>query len=368
MTLIAEIIRAVEVETGSWRQLDLDVGLPPSLESMPPALNSSFSRDLPSLQLAWDSTSLGALKVCPRYYQLSTILGRVPSEEVNVHLKFGKEFHAAIEHYDHCRARGMDYEIAVRSAVRFAILSTWNFNLHRPWTSGDPYKNRETLLRAVVWYLDQFGPDDPAETVILENGKPAVELSFRFDLEVQSITGENFMLCGHFDKRVRFAGRRYTKDIKTTKSQLGEGYFSRYSPDNQMSLYDIASVVVFPPELDVDESGKPEPYGGLMIDAVQLLITGARFQRGIVTRTPRQRDEFLRDTIAWIRLAEHYAQANYWPMNDKSCMMFSGWNSDLESWHGGCPYRGICGEDPGVRDDILASAFIQRTWDPLVPR
>ena len=283
MTLLSEIIREVEVETGQWRQLDLDVGLPPGLESMLPALNSSFSRDLPLLQLAWDSTSLGALKVCPRYYYLSIVLGRVPSEEVNVHLKFGKEFHATIEHYDHCRARGLDYETSVQSAVRFAILSTWNFELRRPWTSGDPYKNRETLVRAVVWYLDQFA-NDPAETIILENGQPAVELSFRFDLEVTAITGEHFMLCGHFNKRVRFVGRRYSKDIKTTKSQLGEGYFSRYSPDNQMSLYDIASVVCFPPELDHDSAGNPEPYGGLMIDAVQLLITGARFQRGIVTR------------------------------------------------------------------------------------
>ena len=107
-----------------------------------------------------------------------------------------------------------------------------------------------------------------------------------------------------------------------------------------MSLYDIASVVCFPPELDHDSAGNPEPYGGLMIDAVQLLITGARFQRGIVTRTPRQRDEWLRGTLRWIHLAEHFAQefaanpadpADAWPMNDKACMMFSGWNSDLES-------------------------------------
>ena len=30
--------------------------------------NSSFSTEIPNLQLAWDSTSLGLLKECPRKY------------------------------------------------------------------------------------------------------------------------------------------------------------------------------------------------------------------------------------------------------------------------------------------------------------
>jgi hypothetical protein len=351
-----DTIHRVEVETASWRELD-----PYGAPGAPEVVNSAFSTRLPTLQLAVDSTSLGDYKICPRYYYLRHVLGFVPGDEANVHLIFGSLMHSTLEHYDHCRARGMDYEESVRSAIRFAILSTWDFDSKKPWVSGDPYKNRESLIRAGVWYLDHYA-SDPAETVILENGKPAVELSFRFEIEVETLTThEPYILCGHFDKRVKFGGRVFTKDRKTTKSTLGEGYFARYTPDNQMSFYDLASTIVFPD----DES---LPYGGLMIDAIQLLITGARFQRGIVTRTPRQRQEFFTNTISWLRRMEESAVNEDWPMNDKACMMFSGWNSDLEHWHGGCPYRGICGEDPSVRENILQSAFVKKQWNPLIPR
>jgi hypothetical protein len=44
------------------------------------------------------------------------------------------------------------------------------------------YKNRETFISLVVDYLDHFGID-PAETYIKSDGTPAVELSFRFELD-----------------------------------------------------------------------------------------------------------------------------------------------------------------------------------------
>ena len=68
-----------------------------------------------------------------------------------------------------------------------------------PYIAG----NRLTLLRSVVWYLDQF-EHDSLETVILQDGKPAVELSFRFLTNYQAPTGEPFLLCGHFDRVALF--------------------------------------------------------------------------------------------------------------------------------------------------------------------
>ena len=47
-----------------------------------------------------------------------------------------------------------------------------------PMEFEDTIKTRFTLLRSVVWYLEQF-ENDPCETVILADGRPAVELSFR---------------------------------------------------------------------------------------------------------------------------------------------------------------------------------------------
>ena len=62
----------------------------------PSTENSAFSKSLPGLQIAWDSTSLGTLKECPRKYQYSIMLGKQP-REISVHLTFGLYYHAALE-------------------------------------------------------------------------------------------------------------------------------------------------------------------------------------------------------------------------------------------------------------------------------
>ncbi len=307
--------------------------------------NSSFSREMPLLQLAWDSTSLGAFKTCPRYYQYSIIEGRVHRSE-NVHFRFGIEFHAGREFYDRLRAEGLDHEDSLRETVRFLLVRTWDETLRRPWSSDEPTKTRETLIRSVVWYLDQF-QDDALETVVLANGKPAVELSFRFEPELRSReTQEDFLLCGHLDRMVRFHDKVWISDIKTTKGALSQEYFDRYSPDNQMSLYALAGTVVY-----------HEPIAGLIIDACQVLVNGTRFQRGIVTRTRTQHEEWFRDLAIYLQMAESFALNQYWPQNDKSC-----------SQYGGCPYRTVCGASPEVRARLLDALYVKRVWDPLVTR
>lgn len=302
----------------------------------------SFSTQLPALQIAWDSTSLGSLKLCPRHYQYSILEGWVPRSE-SVHLTYGIHLHSALEHYDHRRAAGADHESAVLTTVRHMLSSTWDYNTKRPWTSDLPEKNRLTLVRAVVWYLEQFA-DDPLETIRLSNGHPAVELSFRFELGQDSgLTGEPLLACGHLDRLATYQDSSWVVDRKTTKYSLGQEYFDKYSPDNQFSLYALAGRLVF-----------NTPIAGLIVDAIQVGVTFARFQRGTVTRTPDQLAEWVKDLAFWINQAEQFAEANYWPQNDKACGMY-----------GGCPYRPICGRSPSVREQWLRVGYVRRTWDPL---
>lgn len=320
------------------------MNIPPLHEHTPPQ-RLSFSTQLPTHQLAWDSTSLGALKWCPRYYQYSIVEGWVTRNE-SVHLTFGLHLHAALEHYDHQRADGIDHITAMRATVHRLLLNTWDKTKNRPWTSDDPNKNRLTLVRSVVWYLDQFA-NDPMTTIQLANGQPAVELSFRFDANLQSsITNEPLLLCGHLDRLAQFNDSIWIVDRKTTKYALSPEYFARYSPDNQFSLYALAGRLVF-----------NTPVAGLMVDAIQVGATFSRFQRGTVQRTPEQLSEWLRDLTWWVESAGQYAVAGYWPQNDRACGMY-----------GGCPYRSICGRSPLVRDQWLKASYTNRIWDPLQVR
>jgi hypothetical protein len=305
--------------------------------------NSSFSKILPNFQIAWDSTSSGTIMECPRKYYYSHILGKEPHGQ-SVHLIFGQHYHRAQELFHHSRAQGAEFEEAVRVAVRYCLEATWDHKLGRGWISDLPEKNRLTLVRSIVWYFEQF-QEDSLETVILSNGKPAVELSFRAEIG-EAPTGETIYMCGHLDRLVTFNDDHYVADYKTSKSALTPDYFTRYSPDNQFSLYTFASQFVY-----------SVPVKGLIVDAAQIGVTFSRFQRGFVHRTPDQLSEWFRDYQWYISLAYQYAEQDYWPMNAKSCGLY-----------GGCPFRPVCAKAPSVRDQWLKSGFANRTWDPLLAR
>lgn len=287
---------------------------------------------------------MGALKECPRKYFYAIIQGLVPRAE-SVHLTFGLHYHAALERYDHARSQGATHEDAQLAAVAYALKATWDATLSRPWASTDPNKNRLTLVRTVVWYLEQFA-NDPMETIQLANGKPAVELSFRFELEQLTSSGEQYLWCGHMDRVVAFAGHNYIVDRKTTKATLNPEFFEKFSPDNQFSGYMVAGRIAY-----------NIPLAGLIVDGAQVAVTFSRFLRGPVTRSEAQLDEWLKDIGVYLLQAEGYAKAVHWPMNDKSCGNY-----------GGCPYREVCSKPPSVRAEWLPKLMQKRVWDPLQVR
>lgn len=302
--------------------------------------NSSFSVIQANLQLAWDSTSLGALKECPRKYQLSIVEGWTGKDE-NIHLAFGIAYHKALEIYDHVKAVGGTYAEGLRAATRHALETTWDSTRGRPLAlfSQDSNKNRGTLVRSVVWYIDKYR-EDALETIILANGKPAVELSFRYKTTYLAPSGEPYMLCGHLDRLAKFGNETWIADRKTTKSTLGEWYFKTFSPDNQITGYSLAGKVVY-----------QTATAGVLIDAAQIAVGFTRFERGFAPRTEAQLTEWYEELEFWLVSASLFARQNRWPMNEKSCY--------------NCSFRGICSKDPKVRDVWLRAEFTKRIWDPL---
>lgn len=305
-----------------------------------PLMRQSFSSRNPFLQIAWDSTSLGELKTCPRKYYYNLILGKVARAD-NVHLIFGVAYHHAQQAFHYAIAEGATEHVATISAVRTALKDTIG------WKSDDHHKNRYNLIRTIIWHIDQFGADDPATTIKLANGKPAAELSWRFDLGINTqTTGEPITLCGHLDRVVMFHNKPWILDYKTTKQSITDKFFDRYSPDNQISTYSYAGKIVYNIEVE-----------GIIVDAAQILVNGTRFQRGFAHRSPEQIYEWRSELDWWLQLAEYCATKEHWPQNDKACFMY-----------GGCVYREICGKHPAERPLWLDVAFENRLWDPLQVR
>jgi hypothetical protein len=149
-----------------------------------------------NIQFATDSTSLGYLKTCPRLYEY-TILEGWRSRGESVHLKFGQLYHSALEFTTSFAPSDLPrigltptMRLYLKLSMRFLRQlgtasqgqKTFRRSLSAPWLSDHHSKNRETLIRSIIWYLDEFR-NDPAATLILANGKPAVELSFRMEME-----------------------------------------------------------------------------------------------------------------------------------------------------------------------------------------
>ena len=300
-----------------------------------------------NIQYAWDSTSIGWFKTCPRLYQYNMIDGWTSGVE-SVHLRFGIEYHQAIQEYEHAKSQGLTHDDAVHEVVRELLIRTADFKPDETTKAGK-YKNRRNLLSLVIGYLDHY-EDDPAETYIMANGKPAVELSFRFELDwgPECNIDQPYILCGHLDRVADFNGQLLVLDHKTTTTTLSSYYFDQYEPSNQMTLYTFAGQVV------LNTSVK-----GVCVTGAQIMLSEPnRFVRGFTYRTPDQIHEWLQDLRILFVTAEKFAEMNYWPMNDTACDKF-----------GGCRFRGICSKDPNVRETFLKSDFTKgERWNPLKSR
>ncbi len=323
-----------------------------------------------NIRFAWDSTTLGALKTCPRLYQYQYILGYV-SKEDNLHLTFGIHYHTAIERYHKYRAEGMKRMEAYGLAVYNLLVDTYGWKADTDTPTGK-YKNRKNLIALVIDYLDHI-KDDATKTYIREDGRAAVELSFRFELDwgpkeamkypegtsyiaiangdQRKVMGQPYLLCGHLDQIVTFNDSLFVMDHKTSKTTLGDYYFDQYTPNNQMTFYSLAAKIVI-----------DSPVRGVIIDAAQIKLEEPNaFKRGMAMRTPELLEEWTADLRFWLDQAERFAVADYWPMNDMACGMY-----------GGCKFRDVCSKSPSTRKVYLKSDFVQlpkeERWNPLKER
>ncbi len=348
---------------------------------------SPFSSTLPTFQVAWDATSLSWLRKCPKLYFYQMIEGW-SSRHRGIHLTFGLLYAAALERYAHSRAKGIDHDTSVRTMVRWALENSGerphdtidtmdgeevvqSVCIHcdrindisgrreldldngqcpnGPFVAWDPspdpdanVKNRFTLIRTLVWNVDERR-DSPFTTLILANGRPAVELSFKMEAGY-SFGPDNILLSGHLDEVVEADGQVWIRDDKTTKNALGASYFHQYSPNTQMSLYTIAGKVIFDKRIR-----------GVLVKAAQIGVGFSRFQTAQIPRPQAVLDEWMEDTRFWIGQAHAFAEANHWPQNDSACFL--------------CGFKKICSVSPSHRQAHLEADFVKREpWNPLSAR
>lgn len=361
---------------------------------------SAWSTHNPDLQVAWDSSSLQAVMFCPRHYEYAIRDGRGSGDGVD--LAFGGYAATGFETYQKARLEGLTKERALLRTVRAILTLTWRDGdqwggaYEEQWhcTGTEPYKNskgnrakcpyahkgvwlpppnpgdtcgvcgspietarnyspdnkaknRQTLLRTLVWYIDEQPEEmeDGLHPYQFPDGTPAVELSIRLPLPFSTPYGETYILAAHLDYIGVFGGDILPVDNKTTTKSLNDRFWSGYNPSMQLDTYDMMVNVLYP---DLHTAG-------VLVDAAQVLQSTSNFARRTFYKTEGQRQEQWETIEFWIKQAERYAEAHHWPMNKRSCWL--------------CPFNQICRMDPEVRQVYLDQSFPKRDrWNPLLER
>lgn len=293
------------------------------------------------IQFAWDNTSIGWFKTCPRKYFFHMICGWT-YKVMPPPLAFGIFIHRLFQTWHQLIASDMEKDIALIRCVKLAGL------LGEKLPQGDTARRKEQLIRAFVWYVEQFW-DDPAKTVILSNGKPAVEYSFTLPLFEHN--GEQIFLCGHIDRYAEWQGKVLAADYKSTKYGLDRKFFEKFKPNGQFATYTSVSHIIAAETHDMPSTD------GLLLDAIQLGVNFNRYQRQVIPFCLEEVDEHIKGTMFWITQARECSEAGYFPANEESCGNY-----------GGCEFRSICAKPPARREDYLRGHFVKKIWDPLRSR
>lgn len=305
------------------------------------------SYDANGLQWAWDATSLKAATACPRYYQYSILESwkpRFPS----VHLWFGGHYAKALERFHKFQASGLAQQTALEEVLTLVLTETWNHDLDEtgnripgtggPATFDNNIKNRDTLIRTIIWYFESFA-DDHYTTYVSANGEAAVELSFKINVD------DGLLFTGHLDRLCYDPQQElFVHDQKTTTTALGPYYFKQFKPDIQFSMYTFAGSMIF-----------DMPVKGVIVDAAQVAVGFSRFARIPTYRTEDEINEWYDEMMLLANQIRQYGIDNFYPRNTASC-----------SNYGGCMFREVCSRPPEVRANFLAADFDRgEKWEPI---
>lgn len=384
---------------------DFSVPLSESLRSGP---NRSIIPDT-KLQWVYDSTTIKLLQGCLRKYDYKFLQGW-QEQETPIALAFGRDFHTCMEAYHKCRAYGLDFETSVKRMARLAAL------LGERLQSLDTSRTKETLVRSVVWYLDEY-KDDPLRTAMLPDGRPAVELSFMlpvFDIEVgptdelpvldfqevidyykgnhskaieavaqgrklfgrlinipvnspstklapQSFYTITIHFSGHIDRVIHFGDETFVTDYKSSKYPLTLKWVRGFDMSTQFEGYYTAAHIL----ASQPNTVFPSPPAGVLVDALQLGVNFTRFARFPLRYSATVADEFLSNLEALVRIkAETAAKLDLYPREAESeCNAYRRADGT-----GGCEFRAVCTAPAAARERELRQRFVRSVWDPSVAR
>jgi len=309
-------------------------------------MSNDLTRSLSSLGLLLkdgciviDNSSLEKWVICPRLFEYTRLLRRIPAEE-RIALKFGGAIHKALE----VRYSGADID----DFSEEAMLSALEKEFLKFETPQDDYRTFDYGSLVIEKYNVKYAQES-VRVLDMPGGRKACELPFAFQLGV--VDGIPIIYVGKIDAIVEDALGVCILDHKTS-SVLGPTWWLGESVSPQYDGYAVAV-----------ERCAGIRTSGVLINALGVRKptktgTAIEFAREFVQIDERRKEEWIENTLHIVSRIYRDAQQGYFPMIRKNCTVK----------YGTCSHYEVCSIPADNRHVLLnSSSFMDDTWSPLDP-
>lgn len=272
--------------------------------------------------LIHDHTSMKLAKKCLRQYFYQIVLGKRPREDA-IHLAWGRAYHKfrevlEVSTGDLVAASRAGLEIWGKKQGSDPVLGTkWDF-----MTEGRLLKSFGAAFKH--WQAEkQMGRFEVLMT----------EQPFNVALKDGSHTS------GRFDQVVRWNGKVWGRDFKTT-SKEGAFYARQLDPNDQFARYTFA-----------ESKLTGERVQGQIIETMyNTKKEGPTIGQYVSSRSEWQLNQWEQDQIFMNQILEKCREEDIWPMQEESCQY--------------CPFHSVCKEpSENAMMAQLDREYITKPWD-----
>lgn len=288
----------------------MDIIVPPVKRLMP-----KFERYEPEVL---DASSMRYWKKCPRYYFLTIVLG-FKERGTSYPLVFGSAYH---------KFREVLTKTGKLQDALAAATKDW---------PGDPvvgtrydFLTQARLVKSCMVAYASWSQERTKNRITVISP----EQGFGFEL-----TGSKYKRGGRIDEMLRFAGKPWIRDFKSTSKN--KSYYERLlEPNDQFMGYSWGANHL---------SG--EPVQGVLVELLyNTRKEGPKIIPLSTTRTTNQIADWEQDQIATAENITKARESDRWPKHEPACPF--------------CPFRSVCkSSSESAQVARLEASFDQKPWD-----
>lgn len=272
-----------------------------------------------------DHTATKCFMECPRKYFYRMVLGRTaPEGQWEAVFAWGSSLHKFLEVLYETGHAG-EAMTAAKPLFKPPTKSTFMFQDTQRWMN--------TVVALTKFYLEEQKKGNI--TVI------GIEQPFHIQFP------DGVTLGGRFDQLIKFNGRVWIRDWKTT-SKKADWFANQLDPNDQAIRYIYAASCL---THGVDEAGMPNRVidGTMFTAIVNMKTVGPEIRPITSSRNMTQIRNWVRDKMFIHKQMQMCRDEDIWPMNEVNCTF--------------CDYRMVCsqGSEAGM-EMMLKGSFLLRPW------